>query len=80
MTTFEQTVVLLARATAFTVVCQACEELDSRGEHVAAHGAGACCGSSTTSGWTEKCPRAGHRIRVIRAGAAVHAEPTTPLW
>ena len=34
MTTFEQTVVLLARATAFTVVCQACEELDARGEHV----------------------------------------------
>ena len=34
MTSFEQTVVLLARATAFTVVCQACEELDSCGEHV----------------------------------------------
>ena len=32
---YEQTVVLLARTTAFTVVCQACADLDARGEHVA---------------------------------------------
>ena len=31
---YEQTVVLLARTTAFTVVCQACAELDAQGEYV----------------------------------------------
>jgi hypothetical protein len=77
MTTFEQTVVLLARATAFTVVCQACEELDSRGEHVG-HTAQGLLRLEHDLGCTE-CPR-GHRIRVIRAGAGVHAEATSPLW
>ena len=77
MTSFEQTVVLLARATAFTVVCQACEELDSCGEHVG-HTAQGLLRLERDLGWTE-CPR-GHRIRVIRAGAGVHAEATSPLW
>ncbi len=77
MTTFEQTVVLLARATAFTVVCQACEELDSCGEHVG-HTAQGLLRLEHDLGWTT-CPR-GHRIRVIRAGAGVHAEATSPLW
>ena len=77
MTTFEQTVVLLARATAFTVVCQACEELDARGEHVG-HTAQGLLRLEHDLGWTE-CPR-GHRIRVIRAGAGVHAEATSSLW
>ena len=73
----EQTVVLLARATAFTVVCQACEELDASGEHVG-HTAQGLLRLEHDLGWTT-CPR-GHQIRVIRAGADVHAEPTTPLW
>lgn len=77
VTTFEQTVVLLARATAFTVVCQACEELDAAGEHTA-HTAQGLLRLEHDLGWTS-CPR-GHRIRVIRAGAGVHAEPTSPLW
>ena len=77
MTTFEQTVVLLARATAFTVVCQACEELDAGGEHVG-HTAQGLLRLEHALGWTT-CPR-GHRIRVIRAGAAVAAEATSPLW
>ena len=77
MTTFEQTVVLLARATAFTVVCQACEELDAGGERVG-HTAQGLLRLEHDLGWTT-CPR-GHRIRVIRAGAAVAAEATSPLW
>ena len=77
MTTFEQTVVLLARATAFTVVCQACEELDAGGGHVG-HTAQGLLRLEHDLGWTT-CPR-GHRIRVIRAGAAVAAEATSPLW
>ena len=77
MTTFEQTVVLLARATAFTVVCQACEELDQRGEHVG-HTAQGLLRLEHDLGWTEG-PR-GHRIRVSRAGSAVPAAPTSPLW
>jgi hypothetical protein len=74
---YEQTVVLLARATAFTVVCQACSELEPQGEYVAltAHGS---LRLGQDVGWTE-CPR-GHRIRIIRAGGAVRAEATSPLW
>ena len=74
---YEQTVVLLARTTAFTVVCQACEELDQQGELVS-HTAHGLLRLEHDLGWTT-CPR-GHQIRVIRAGAGVHAEPTTPLW
>jgi hypothetical protein len=74
---YEQTVVLLARTTAFTVVCQACAELDRAGEHVA-HTAQGTMRLEQDVGWTT-CPR-GHRIRVIRAGAAVAAEATSPLW
>jgi hypothetical protein len=74
---YEQTVVLLARTTAFTVVCQACADLDARGEHVA-HTAQGVMRLDQDLGWTT-CPR-GHRIRVIRAGAGVHAEATSPLW
>lgn len=77
MTTFEQTVVLLARATAFTVVCQACEELDSAGEHLA-HTAEGRLRLEDDLGWAT-C-RLGHRIRVIRAGSAARAEATSPLW
>ena len=74
---YEQTVVLLARTTAFTVVCQACADLDAQGEHVA-HTARGAMRLDQDLGWTT-CPH-GHRIRVIRAGAGVHAEATSPLW
>ena len=74
---YEQTVVLLARATAFTVVCQACAQLDRAGEHVG-HAAQGTLRLEHDLGWTT-CPR-GHRIRVIRAGSGVHAEATSPLW
>ena len=74
---YEQTVVLLARTTAFTVVCQACTELDARGEHVA-HTAQGSLRLEHDVGWTN-CPR-GHRIRVVRAGAVRAAEATSPLW
>jgi hypothetical protein len=77
MSAYEQTVVLLARATAFTVVCQACADLEPRGEYVGLTAQGTLRLGQDV-GWTE-CPR-GHRIRAIRAGAAVRAEPTTPLW
>jgi len=74
---FEQTVVLLARATAFTVVCQACAELEPHAEYAGLSALGPRpLGQGL--GWTT-CPR-GHRIRLIRAGAAVAAEATTPLW
>jgi len=74
---YEQTVVLLARATAFTVVCEACVELEPHGEYVGLTAQGTLR-LGHDLGWTE-CPR-GHRIRVIRAGAAVAAEATSPLW
>jgi hypothetical protein len=74
---YEQTVVLLARTTAFTVVCQACAELDEHGEYVGQTAQG-LLRLEQNLGWTT-CPR-GHRIRVIRAGGAVTAEPTSPLW
>jgi hypothetical protein len=77
VTVYEQTVVVLARTTAFTVVCQACAEQDAAGEHVA-HSAQGELRLDHDLGWTT-CPR-GHRIRVIRAGGAVSAEATTPLW
>jgi len=70
----DQTVVLLPRTTAFTVVCQACAALDERAAHIA-QGA---MRLEHDLGWTT-CPH-GHRIRVIRAGAAVAAEATSPLW
>ena len=73
----EQTVVVLARATAFTVVCQACAELEPLSEYagLTAHGA---LRLEDDLSWTT-CPR-GHRIRVIRAGSAGTVEATTPLW
>jgi hypothetical protein len=74
---YEQTVVLLPRATAFTVVCQACAELQPQSEYVGLTAQGTLR-LGHDLGWTE-CPR-GHRIRVIRVGAAVAAEATTPLW
>ena len=77
MPAYEQTVVLLARATAFTVVCEACVELEPHGEYVGLTAQGTLR-LGHDLGWTE-CPR-GHRIRVIRAGAAVGAEATSPLW
>jgi hypothetical protein len=74
---YEQTVVVLARATAFTVVCQSCTELDPRSEYTGLTAQGTLR-LEDDLGWTT-CPR-GHRIRVIRAGAAVAAEATSPLW
>ncbi len=77
MSVYEQTVVVLSRATAFTVVCQACTELDPSGEYVGQTAEGRLR-LEDDLGWTT-CPR-GHRIRVIRAGGTVAAEPTSPLW
>jgi hypothetical protein len=77
MSVYEQTVVVLARATAFTVVCQACAELEPGAEYVGLTAEG-MLRLGQDVGWTT-CPR-GHRIRVIRAGGAVTAEATTPLW
>jgi chromosome condensin MukBEF MukE localization factor len=74
---YEQTVVLLARATAFTVVCQACAELEASAEYTGLTAQG-ILRLGHDVGWTS-CPR-GHRIRIIRAGAAVAAEATSPLW
>jgi len=74
---YEQTVVVLARATAFTVVCQACAELDQSAEYAGLTAQG-ILRLGQDLGWTT-CPR-GHRIRVIRAGSTVTAEATTPLW
>jgi hypothetical protein len=73
----EQTVVVLARATAFTVVCQACAETEPGAEYALVTAQGSLR-LEQDLGWTT-CPR-GHRIRVIRAGAAVPAEATSPLW
>jgi hypothetical protein len=74
---YEQTVVVPARATAFTVMCQPCADVEPRGE-----GAGPTAQGilrlGHDLGWAA-CPR-GHRVRVIRAGSAVPAEATTPLW
>jgi hypothetical protein len=77
MSSFEQTVVLLARTTGFTVVCQACAELQPSGEYTAWTAAGSLR-LEDDLGWTT-CPH-GHRIRVIRAGSGVTAEATSPLW
>jgi hypothetical protein len=74
---FEQTVVVLARATAFTVVCQNCAEDEPVEEHTGLTAQGQLRIGNDV-GWTT-CAR-GHRIRVIRAGSAVGAEATTPLW
>ena len=74
---YEQTVVVLARATAFTVVCPACAELERHGEY-AGQTAQGTLRLDKDLGWTT-CAR-GHRIRVIRAGSAVTAEATSPLW
>ena len=77
MSVYEQTVVVLARATAFTVVCQACAELEPSSEYAGLTARGTLRLGQDV-GWAT-CPR-GHRIRVIRAGGAVTAEATTPLW
>ena len=74
---YEQTVVLLARATAFTVVCQACADDHPHDEYAGLTAQG-LLRLGDNLGWTT-CPR-GHRIRVIRAGSAVTAEATSPLW
>jgi hypothetical protein len=77
MSAYEQTVVVLARATAFTVVCQACADLHPDAEYTGLTAQGTLR-LGDDLGWAT-CPR-GHRIRVIRAGAGVSAEATTPLW
>ncbi len=77
MSAFEQTVVVLARATAFTVVCEACAELEPHAEYAGITAQGALR-LDHDLGWTT-CRR-GHRIRVIRAGGTVAAEATSPLW
>ena len=63
MSAYEQTVVLLARTTAFTVVCQACSELEPQGEYAGLTAQGTLRLGEDV-GWTE-CQR-GHRIRVRR--------------
>jgi hypothetical protein len=77
MSVYEQTVVLLERTTGFTFVCQACVELEPNTELPLVTVRGTLR-LERDVGWTS-CPR-GHRIRVVRAGAAVAAEATTPLW
>jgi hypothetical protein len=74
---YEQTVVLLERATAFTVVCQACTELEQAAEYAGLTAQGTLRLENDV-GWTT-CPR-GHRIRIIRAGSARAREATSPLW
>jgi hypothetical protein len=74
---YEQTVVLLARTTAFTVVCQDCAETRPQDEYAGLTAQGTLRLGQDV-GWTT-CPK-GHRIRVIRAGGAVAAEATSPLW
>ena len=74
---YEQTVVLLARTTGFTVVCQACADLHPGDEFPGLTAQGSLR-IEDDLGWVT-CPR-GHRIRVIRAGSGVHAEATSPLW
>ncbi|MDX6491744.1 MAG: hypothetical protein QOD43_1989 [Gaiellaceae bacterium] len=74
---YEQTVVLLARATAFKVVCQACAEARPTDEYSGLTAEG-LLRLGDDLGWTT-CPR-GHRIRVIRSGSAVPVEATSPLW
>ncbi len=74
---YEQTVVLLARTTAFTVVCQACAEARPTEEYSGLTAEGRLR-LGDDLGWTT-CPR-GHRIRVIRSGSAVPVEATSPLW
>jgi hypothetical protein len=74
---YEQTVVLLARTIAFTVVCQDCAESGHQDEYAGLTAQGTLRLGHDV-GWTT-CPK-GHRIRVIRAGGAVAAEATSPLW
>jgi hypothetical protein len=73
----EQTVVVLARATSFTVVCQACSDLQPEADYAGLTAQGTLR-LEYDFGWAT-CPQ-GHRIRVIRAGGAVRAEATSPLW
>jgi hypothetical protein len=77
MSSFEQTVVLLARTAGFRVVCQTCAELEPAADFTGLTAEGTLR-LEDDLGWTT-CPR-GHRIRVIRAGGIVRAEATSPLW
>jgi hypothetical protein len=72
----EQTVVLPARATAFTVVCEACGELEPRAEYagLAVHGT---LRLGQDHGWAT-CPR-GHSIRVVRKDAPAAVATAVPL-
>ncbi len=76
MAVFEQTVVLPVRATAFTVVCEACAELEPRGEFAGLTVRGTLRLGQNHS-WAT-CPR-GHSIHVVRAGDPVTAEAISPL-
>jgi hypothetical protein len=75
---YEQTIVLLGSATDFAVVCQACEKRGLGFGDEQPSVVRGVLGADHDHGWTE-CPR-GHRIRAIRAGRDVRAEPTSPLW
>ena len=67
---YEQTVVLLSRTTAFTVVCQACAELEAAAEYVGQTAQGTC-GSRRTS--------AGRHARAATASASsAQAAPSRP--
>ena len=73
----EQTVVLVGDTTDYLVLCEECSRRRSDGERRTYLVEGTLRRHADL-GWT-RCP-AGHRIRAIRAGRAVHAELTTPLW
>jgi hypothetical protein len=73
---YEQTIVLLARATAFTVVCQACAELEPSAEYAGLTAQG-ILRLGHDLGWTT-CPR-GHRIRVIRHFGSGPLESARPV-
>jgi hypothetical protein len=73
---FEQTVVLLARTTGYTIVCQECLQDLGADNYFEAAVSGTLRLEQDLS-WTN-CAR-GHRIRLVRAGRT-EVEPTSPLW
>jgi hypothetical protein len=66
----DQTVILSARATAFTVVCETCAELEPRAEFAGLTIQGTLR-VEDDHGWAT-CPR-GHTMRVLRMGRMMPA-------